>query len=225
MNANAKENDELAKASIKTIANSVIITESDKKRIDRSKKEESAEIIDPSRKEWLYYTRSPLMDSYRDNLYREYYSLSVLLSIRGDSNNERTLGLSLKLIDLENKKEYRVGELESFLFSCVIGDKQNIEDDEKTIELEDFSKAEAKLIRFLNNLYAEAKQVQENGKLWFKDYDAYQCLLLLKDVSNIRLESRVITFSDEILNLQLESYYNEEKDLVLNLSIKDVDFE
>nr|WP_270818577.1 hypothetical protein [Brachyspira hyodysenteriae] len=72
-------------------------------------------------------------------------------------------------------------------------------------------------------MYAEAKQIQENGKLWFKDYNAYQCLLLLKDVPNIRLESRVITFSDEILNLHLESYYNEEKDLVLNLSIKDVD--
>ncbi|AEM21690.1 HepA, Superfamily II D/R helicase, SNF2 family [Brachyspira intermedia PWS/A] len=223
LNANAKENDELAKASIKTIANSVIITESDNKRIDRSKKEESSEIIDPSRKEWLYYTRSPLMDNYRDNLYREYYSLSVLLSLRGDNNNERTLGLSLKLIDLENKKEYRVGELESFLFSCVIGEKQNIEDDERVIELEDFSKAEAKLIRFLNNLYAEAKHIQENGKLWFKDYNAYQCLSLLKDVPNIRLESRVITFSDEVLNLQLESYYNENKDLVLNLSIKDVD--
>ena len=148
LNANAKENDELAKASIKTIANSVVITESDNKRIDRNKKEESSQIIDPSRKNWLYYTRSPLMDNYRDNLYREYYSLSVLLSVRGDNNNERTLGLSLKLIDLENKKEYRVGELESFLFSCVIGDKQNIEDIEKTIELEDFSKSEAKLIRF-----------------------------------------------------------------------------
>ena len=36
LNANAKENDELAKASIKTIANSVVITESDNKRIDRS---------------------------------------------------------------------------------------------------------------------------------------------------------------------------------------------
>ncbi|WP_241509764.1 ankyrin repeat domain-containing protein, partial [Brachyspira hyodysenteriae] len=41
-------------------------------------------------------------------------------------------------------------------------------------------------------------------------------MLLVKDVPNIRLESRVITFSDEVLNLQLESYYNENKDLVLN---------
>ena len=187
LNAHARDDDELAKASIKTIANSVVITESDNKRIDRNKKEESSEIMDPSRRDWLYYTRSPLMDNYRDNLYREYYSLSVLLSLRGDNNNERTLGLSLKLIDLENKKEFRVGELESFLFSCVIGDKQNIEDDERVIELEDFSKSEAKLIRFLNNLYAEAKHVQENGKLWFKDYDAYRCLLLLKDIPNIRL--------------------------------------
>ena len=70
LNANAKENDELAKASIKTIANSVVITESDNKWIDRNKKEESSEVIDPARKEWLYYTRSPWMDNYRDNLYK-----------------------------------------------------------------------------------------------------------------------------------------------------------
>ncbi|MDA1470318.1 hypothetical protein OGZ02_16225 [Brachyspira hyodysenteriae] len=38
----------LQKASIKTIANSVVITESDNKRIDRNKKEESSQIIDPS---------------------------------------------------------------------------------------------------------------------------------------------------------------------------------
>lgn len=221
-NLNA-DSEKQEKASIKTIANSVIITESDNKRIDRNKKEYDLEISDASRKDWLYYTRSPLMNNYRDNLYREYYSLSVLLSLRGDNNNEITLGLSLKLIDLENKKEYRAGELESFLFSCVVGSRQTIEDNEKIIELEDFSKAEAKLIRFLNNLYADAKQVQENGKLWFKDYDAYQCLKLLKDISNIRLESRVITFSDEVLNLQLESFYSEEKNLILNLSIKDVD--
>ena len=128
-------------------------------------------IINDERQNWLYYTRAPLMDNYRDNLYREYFSISVLLSLRGEGN-EKSLGLSLKLIDIEKKKQLRIVELESFLFSCVTGDKQKIEDEEYRIELEDFSRGEAKLIRFLNNLYADALQNQENGKLWFKDYNA-----------------------------------------------------
>lgn len=178
---------------------------------------------DKDKKEnWLYYRRSPLMENYRDNLYREYFGLSVLLSIRGE-NNEKTLGLSLKLIDIENKKELRINELENFLFSCIVGEKQNIEDREYKIELEDFGRGEAKLIRFLNNLYAEALQNQENGKLWFKDYSAYKCLTILKDISNIRLESKVIIFGENVLNLFLEARYNEEKDLIINLNIKDID--
>lgn len=179
-------------------------------------------IINDERQNWLYYTRAPLMDNYRDNLYREYFSISVLLSLRGEGN-EKSLGLSLKLIDIEKKKQLRIVELESFLFSCVTGDKQKIEDEEYRIELEDFSRGEAKLIRFLNNLYADALQNQENGKLWFKDYNAYQCLSILKEVANIRLESKVITFSDEVLNIIIETYYNENKDLILDINIKDVE--
>lgn len=179
-------------------------------------------IINDERQNWLYYTRAPLMDNYRDNLYREYFSISVLLSLRGEGN-EKSLGLSLKLIDIEKKKQLRIVELESFLFSCVTGDKQKIEDEEYRIELEDFGRGEAKLIRFLNNLYADALQNQENGKLWFKDYNAYQCLTMLKEVANIRLESKVITFSDEVLNIIIETYYNENKDLVLDINIKDVE--
>ena len=57
-------------------------------------------IINDERQNWLYYTRAPLMDNYRDNLYREYFSISVLLSLRGEGN-EKSLGLSLKLIDIE----------------------------------------------------------------------------------------------------------------------------
>ena len=101
LNAYAKEDDELAKASIKTIANSVVITESDNKRIDRNKKEESSEIIDPARKDWLYYTRSPLMDNYRDNLYREYYSLSVAV-LRASDEGETcgSAAVELHIYDL-----------------------------------------------------------------------------------------------------------------------------
>ena len=174
------------------------------------------------RQNWLYYTRAPLMENYRDNLYREYFGLSVLLSVRGEGN-EKILGLSLKLIDNECKKELRINELENFLFSCIVGEKQNIEDKEYKIELEDFGRGEAKLIRFLNNIYGEGLQTEENGKLWFKDYEAYRCLSLLKDISNIRLESKVIIFADEILNLSLTTFYNEEKDLILNINIKDFD--
>lgn len=174
------------------------------------------------RQNWLYYTRAPLMENYRDNLYREYFGLSVLLSVRGE-DNEKTLGLSLKLIDNESRRELRINELENFLFSCIVGEKQNIEDKEYKIELEDFGRGEAKLIRFLNNIYGEALQSQENGKLWFKDYNACKCLNLLKDISNIRLESKVIIFADDILNLSLMAYYNEKKDLTLNLNIKDFD--
>ncbi|TKZ35328.1 SNF2-related protein, partial [Brachyspira catarrhinii] len=174
------------------------------------------------RQNWLYYTRAPLMENYRDNLYREYFGISVLLSVRGE-DNEKILGLSLKLIDNECKRELRINELENFLFSCIVGEKQNIEDKEYKIELEDFGRGEAKLIRFLNNIYGEGLQAEENGKLWFKDYGAYKCLSLLKDISNIRLESKVIIFADDILNLSLTTFYNEEKDLILNVSIKDFD--
>ena len=66
-------------------------------------------------------------------------------------------------------------------------------------------------------------QKEENGKLWFKDYDSNKCLSLLKDISNIRLESKAIIFADEILNLSLTTFYNEKKDLVLSLNIKDFD--
>ena len=173
-------------------------------------------------KNWLYYTRAPLMENYRDNLYREYFGLSILLSIRGEGN-EKIIGLSLKLIDNECKKELRINELENFLFSCIVGEKQNIEDKEYKIELEDFSRGEARLIRFLNNIYGEGLQKEENGKLWFKDYDANKCLSLLKDILNIRLESKAIIFADEILNLSLTTFYNEKKDLVLSLNIKDFD--
>ena len=173
-------------------------------------------------KNWLYYTRAPLMENYRDNLYREYFGLSILLSVRGEGN-EKILGLSLKLIDNECKKELRINELENFLFSCIVGEKQNIEDKEYKIELEDFSRGESRLIRFLNNIYSEGLQKEENGKLWFKDYDANKCLSLLKDISNIRLESKAIIFADEILNLSLTTFYNEKKDLVLSLNIKDFD--
>ena len=173
-------------------------------------------------KNWLYYTRAPLMENYRDNLYREYFGLSILLSVRGEGN-EKILGLSLKLIDNECKKELRINELENFLFSCIVGEKQNIEDKEYKIELEDFSRGEARLIRFLNNIYGEGLQKEENGKLWFKDYDANKCLSLLKDILNIRLESKAIIFADEILNLSLTTFYNEKKDLVLSLNIKDFD--
>ena len=77
------------------------------------------------RQNWLYYTRAPLMEKYRDNLYREYFGLSVLLSVRGEGN-EKILGISLKLIDNERqsppsaKKELRINELENFLFSCIV---------------------------------------------------------------------------------------------------------
>ena len=180
------------------------------------------------RQNWLYYTRAPLMENYRDNLYREYFGLSVLLSVRGEGS-EKIIGLSLKLIDNEGQsppsaqKESRINELENFLFSCIVGEKQNIEDKEYKIELEDFGRGEAKLIRFLNNIYGEGLQTEENGKLWFKDYEAYKCLSLLKDISNIRLESKVIIFADEILNLSLATFYNEDKDLILNINIKDFD--
>lgn len=183
-------------------------------------KEEKSIIIDKT--SWLYYTRSPLMDTYRDNLYREYYSLSVLLSLRGNTN-DKILSLSLKLIDLETKKEYRISSLENFLFSCVVGDIQKFEDIEKKIELEDFSKSEARLIRFLNNLYTEGKHNQESGKLHFKDYEAQKCLDILKDIHNIRLESKVILFQEEPLQLGIQSYYSIDKNLILDLTIKDID--
>ena len=128
------------------------------------------------------------MENYRDNLYREYFGLSVLLSVRGEGN-EKIIGLSLKLIDNECKKELRINELENFLFSCIVGEKQNIEDKEYKIELEDFSRGEARLIRFLNNIYGEGLQKEENGKLWFKDYDANKCLSLLKDISFLSASS------------------------------------
>lgn len=186
-----------------------------------SEKEDKYDIINKDKQNWLYYTRAPLMEAYRDNLYREYYGIAVLLSLRGDKN-EKSLGLSLKLIDFEAKKELKIGSLESFLFSCIVCDKQIIEEKEYTIELEDFSKPEAKLIRFLNDVYGEALQNQENGKIWFKQYEAFECLNILKDITNIRLESKVITFSDEILNVIVETSYNENKDIVLSVNIKDV---
>ena len=41
-------------------------------------------------KNWLYYTRAPLMENYRDNLYREYFGLSILLSVRGEGNEKNS---------------------------------------------------------------------------------------------------------------------------------------
>lgn len=202
---------------------------SEEKRIDAGEiipyeNEKKSSLINKSKQNWLYYTRSPLMDAYRDNLYKEYYGIFVLLSLRGEKN-EKSLGLSLKLIDHENKKELRIVSLENFLFSCMIGEKQIIEEKEYSLELEDFGKSEAKFIRFLNNVYGDALQNQENGKVWFKQHEAFECINLLKDISNIRLESKVITFSDEVLDVVIETLYNENEDIVLDMKIKDVDLE
>lgn len=168
---------------------------------------------------WLYYTRSPLMDTYRDNLYRENYSLTILMSLRGDRDS-RTAGISLKFISVETKKEYRVGDLENFLFSVVVGARQFIDGENHRIELEYFSKNDAKLIRFLNAIYQEREQKEENGKLWLKDYKLFECLELLKNIA-IRLEGRAVVFSDELLKVAIEIYYNQNYDLSLSVRFKD----
>ncbi len=174
---------------------------------------------------WLYYTRSPLMDTYRDNLYRDNYSISALIAIRG-SKNDMSIGISLKILNNEIKKELRVIDIENFLFSVIIGSSQVIETEEFKLELEDFSKEDSKLIRFLNMIFQEGDQKLENGKLWFKDYSLYNLLEILKNIESIRFESRVITFSDEVLKVKIIGENTENDNIILKATfIDDIDIE
>ena len=160
------------------------------------------------------------MDAYRDNLYRDNYGLSALIIIRG-SKNDMSIGLSLKIMNHDLKKEFRIVDLENFLFSIVVGSNQIIEDEEYKLELEDFSKYDSKLIRFLNIIFQEGEQSLENGKLWFKDYALYNLLEILKDIESIRFESRVITFSDDILKIMIKGEHIEDENMLLSIVFKD----
>ena len=174
--------------------------------------------------DWVYYTRSPLMDTYRDNLYRDNYSISALISMRG-SNNDMSLGLSIKVTHNETGNVLRIVELENFLFSVIVDTAQIIENEEYKIRLEDFSKYDSKLIRFLNITYQEGNQNQESGKLWFKDYNLGELLDIIKNINLIKLETRVITFSDDILKVIIKGENDTEGNVSLNIIFKDIELE
>lgn len=179
---------------------------------------------DIKNKDWLYYTRCRLMDRYRDNLYRENFSIVALMSVRGEKN-DKSIGLSLKLINNSDKTDYRINEMENFLFSILVDSAQKIENVEYKLSLEDFSFADAKLIRFLNSIYQDAEQKEEQGKLWFKNYSAYELLEILKHTSTVRFESRVINFMDTVLESIIVGEYDDLKNILFSLKLKDNDFD
>lgn len=169
--------------------------------------------VNPEKNKWLYYTRNSLMSKYRDNLYRMYYNLSALLSLRGEKN-EKSLGISLKLMDTENKKEMRINDLENFLLSVLKGSEQIIDENTYTVELEDFSASDAFLIKFLDSIFDEGSYIYESGKIWLKNHKAKECFDILKDHASVRYDNKALIYHDEILEVLIKGEKNTKGDLV-----------
>lgn len=182
--------------------------------------EERENKISEEKREWLYYTRCPLMSRYRDNLYKQYYSFIVLLSSRGDTNNSM-LGLSFRLIEVETKKELRINDMESFLLSVLKGQSQSIEDSRYKIELEDFTKTDSDIILFINMIFQEGSYIYESGKMWFKDENAGDIFHILKEHNNIRFNNRNIIYSEDTLNTIISGQKTLDGSLELSLKLSD----
>ncbi len=176
--------------------------------------------ISEEKKEWLYYTRSPLMSKYRDNLYRMHYSLIVLLSSRGEMNNS-TLGISLKLLEFETKKELRINDIESFLLFVLKGQSQTIENNKYKIELEDFGKTDSLLISFMDMVFQDGMHIYESGKLWIKDVNAKELFNILKEHNSIRFNNKNIIHNEDILDVIIDGQKNDDNSLILNIKFSD----
>lgn len=178
-----------------------------------SKKEEDLKAREKQR--WLYYTRAPLTDSYRDNLYKEYYSVAVHISFRGN-DNDKMLGVGLSFIDNSFKWQAKISNLESFLFSVVSGEMQVINSNEITIEPEDLCATDAKLVRFLDSVFREGEHHYENSKLWLKNSAAEDFITLAAEHENVFAEGKPAQIIQHKLKTFIKGVINEEGALQLN---------
>ncbi len=181
---------------------------------------EEHEVISEDKKQWLYYTRNPLISKYRDNLYRMNYCLIILLSTRGENSNA-TLGLSLRLIDIENKKELRINDIENFLLFIIKGEKQTIEGTKYKIELEDFGKTDSLLISLMDTIFQDRTSVYESGKLWIKDSNAAYFFDIVREHNSIRFNNKNLIHSEDTLEIIVYGNKNDDGSLKLNIKFED----
>lgn len=157
----------------------------------------SADKKNDDRSQWLYYTRHPLTDAYRDNLYRDRYRLTVQLSVRDGIPAQ--LGVSLKVHEDASGFEARVNDLEQFLFSVVVGEEQAIGDEKRVIEIEDLTALDARIVRFLDGIYRAGSHRAESHRLWLSDERAADCIRLIRDHRYAMLEGKPASVSDDVL--------------------------
>ncbi|MEK6794183.1 MAG: DEAD/DEAH box helicase [Spirochaetota bacterium] len=176
---------------------------------------------DAERSQWLYYTRHPLTDAYRDNLYRDRYRLTIQLSVKEGTPSQ--LGVALKLHEDAAGWEARVNDLEHFLFSTVLGEEQDIGDAKRIIEIEDLTALDARIVRFLDGVFRAGSHRAESYRLWLTDTRAADLIRLIREHRNTMLDGKPALVSDDVLSPSISGTDEADGSLVVTPGLSPVE--
>lgn len=152
---------------------------------------------DAAQDKWLAYTRHPLMDAYRDNLYKERYQLVVSISLK-EQYGTSIAGVLLRVSDASGLDE-RVTDIEEFLFAVMRGDEQKVGAVTARFAIEDFTAPDAKILRFLDSFFRDGAPLRESGRLWLKNTAVAGLVPLIRDHRRVVMDGKPLVVSDIVL--------------------------